>query len=423
MENTRFCAALLILLMFTGIFSLSPAISSLTADVVVRSTGKILSGAYARSGSAEDIQAAVDWVASNGGIGNVYIPEGTFNFVNIGESWKTVNIPAGVSLFGAPTERYTNGSVVEWKTVLVMPYDVPGNDAVGIPNWFHISGNSNPTKPSRFSDIKLVGYRTFNSSSTSMHAGLSVGGGDEGGVINFRVDHCYFLNTAGGGVGVCGSDLQNGPDTMCGVIDHCKFVNTAGVPYLWEDRTVDYGVYVSRGGGWSKDYSPWETDISKVLGKYTNYTVFVEDCYFEKWRHCVVCREGADVVLRHSIIKNDYGYGSVDIHGDSPGRAYEIYNCTFSGCEEDAIWWRAGGGVVFNNTVTDYTVFAYLTRENTDSKYWPHDIWVWNNKLPTGVSPVTTDGGPVKDVDYFLHAPDTFSYMPYPYPHPLTLEP
>lgn len=413
MRNKKIYVTFLVLAMFAGIFTLSPAISSLIANVVVRSTGQILIGADARSGSAKDIQAAVDWVVGHGGIGNVYIPEGTWNWVNIGESWTEVAVPAGVNIFGAPTERYANGSVVQWKTIITVPYDPPSSVA-----FFSVEGTSDPDEPTRISDIEILGYRYSHTSSTSMQVGIWISN-----VINFRVDHCYFRDTCWGGVHVVGSDLQNGLDTACGVIDHCKLVNTVGVVEPWDNRTLDYGVYVSRGGGWSIDYSPWESDITKVLGKYTNYTVFVEDCYFEKWRHCVVSRDGAHIVLRHSIIKNDYGYGSVDIHGDSPGRAYEIYNCTFSGCEEDAIWWRAGGGVVFNNTVTDYTVFAYLTRENTDSKYWPHDIWVWNNKLPTGVSPVTTDGGPVKDVDYFLHAPYTFTYTPYQYPHPLTSEP
>lgn len=426
MRNKSVHATALVLVILTVIFSLSPATSSLMNDVIIRSTGQMATVGYARSGSARDIQAAVDGVAGHGDMGNVYIPEGTFNFVDVGESWTgaRVTIPAGINLFGAPTERDANGLVIEWKTVLVMPSEVAGSESVGIPIWFRFVGSSDPTKPSRFSDIQLSGYRTIDPASTSMHVGVQMGGGNEGGVINFRVDHCYFLNTAGGGVHACGSELQNGPDTISGVVDHCKFVNTAGTPNPYETRTVDYGVHASRGGGWATDYLPWEDDITKILGKYTDYTVFVEDCYFEKWRHCVVSRSGAHVVLRHSTIRYDFGYGSVDIHGDSPGRALEVYNCILSDVisppsQDDILWQRAGGGAIFNNTVTDYRVFVYLTRENPASKYWPHDVWVWNNSLPAGLSPVTTDGGPAENVDYFLYPMP--NYQPYPYPHPLTL--
>ena len=61
----------------------------------------------ATNGSAVGIQEAVDQVAA-AGYGNVFIPEGTFNFVEVGEPWTTVTIPAGVNIFGAPTERDAN---------------------------------------------------------------------------------------------------------------------------------------------------------------------------------------------------------------------------------------------------------------------------------------------------------------------------
>ena len=111
LKSTKFYAIFLILTMLVGIFTLSPVISSLMNDVVIRSTGRISTVAYARSGSAKDIQAVADQVAAAGGIGNVYIPAGTFNFVEIGESWMTVDVPAGMSLFGAPTERDADGQI------------------------------------------------------------------------------------------------------------------------------------------------------------------------------------------------------------------------------------------------------------------------------------------------------------------------
>jgi len=250
---------------------------------VIHNTGRIIPQITSQSGSAGDIQAAVDLAAALG-FGIVRIPEGTFNFVEVGEPWKTVEVPAGVSIFGAPTERDENDQVIEWKTVLVMPYDVPGNDMVGIPAWFSIVGNSDPNKPSRFSDIKLVGYRSINNASTSMHLALTIGS-----VINYRVDHCYFNNTCAG--------ISVGGHYSCGVIDHCFLVNTNGVPDPYAERTIGYGVMFLR----ADEESEWE-DIEDLVGHYTNYTHFVEDCYFSKWRHCVAGNLGAHYVFRHNTV-------------------------------------------------------------------------------------------------------------------------
>jgi len=427
---------ILVSVMLFGIFSLSPAISSLMNNVIIRSTGRISTVAYARSGSAKDIQVAVDQVAVAGDIGNVYIPAGTFNFVEAAESWMTVNVSAGVNLFGALTERDANGQVIEWRTVLVMPFEAP-EDSI----FFHITGEQNPDRPFRFSDIKLVGYREFNSSSTTRYDGIEIED-----VINFRVDHCYLRNVCGNGitstVGAYGSYGQKeyGKTYTCGLIDHCKLVNNPGhVEWAIANCTVSYGVRTDR-GSWSEE---WEDDISKVLGHYTSYTVFIEDCYFEKWRHCVASNHGAHYVFRHNTIKNDFGLGSLDAHGwayISEGRvlvgtrAMEIYENELLdpvGQSEgvlDLIYFRGGGGVVFNNTVTGYTQFVSLGQEASDdvSKCQIHDVYIWNNSLPAGCKEINVyygDKNPIEEgVDYFRHAPDIFNYEPYPYPHPLTIE-
>jgi len=383
---------------------------------------------YANSGSAKDIQIAVDEAAIHG-IADVHIPEGTFNFVEIGEPWMTVNIPAGVNLYGAPTERTSglpipergmnpNDQVIEWKTVLVMPYDVPGpsdNPAI----WFKINGDSDPNKPSLFSDLKLVGYRYFDPSSETVHEAFKVEQ-----VVNLHVDHCYFRDTTCAGVEMGGGAFS----PCCAVIDHCKFVNTrVHVEGYIYNCDVHYGVCSSVHGHemW------WEDNIDNVIGQYNNYTVFIEDCYFSKWRHCVTSNDGVHYVFRYNTIEDDVGYGSLDAHGTYNyvgTRAIEIYNNKLLNPEETgnkaAIWIRGGGGVIFNNTVEGYASFASLTREGDVEKCWPHDLWVWDNSLPEGVNPVNAregdNGAAEEGVDYFLHAkPD---YTPYPYPHPLTLE-
>jgi len=425
MKSVNFYAILLVSVMLFGIFSLSPAISTLMNDVIIRSTGRISVRVTANSGSAKDIQAAVD-VIEAAGEGVVYIPEGTFNFVEVGDPWMTVDVPSGVSLFGAPTERDADGQVVAWKTVLVMPYDVPGSWGVGnYPIWFNIIGNGDPNKPSRFSDIKLVGYRSIDPNSTTIHLGIQIKN-----VVDFRVDHCYFEHICGGVLAASGMNCR-------GVIDHCFFVNHYGhVESGWLNCTVGYGVQMGR-----EDGDVWEDDITKVLGQYTNYTVFIEDCYFEKWRHCIAANRGAHYILRYSTIKDDFGFGSIDAHGwgswdgtkitQVGTRAVEIYNCTITDAIQSpwATFIRGGAGVAFNNTVGGgtYSAFIYLGNEADPevSKCWCHDWWIWDNTLLTGCTEIIKydpDNQIIEGVDYFLHPPHTFDYEPYPYPHPLTLE-
>ena len=441
LQSAKFYAILLVLVALVGIFSLSPVISSLMNDVVIRSTGQISTtptNVTATSGSARDIQVAVNQVVAAGGIGNVFIPEGTFNFVDVGEPWMTVEIPAGINLFGAPTERTSglevppqgmnpNDQVVEWRTILVMPYDVPG-DWYNAPLWFRITGNGDPNKPSRFSDIKMVGYKSINPNSTMIHQGISIKD-----VVDFRVDHCC-LEHAGTGGGIPTGGLY-----CRGLIDHCRLVNpnVEGAPPAYMDGIVGYGVALGRAYG-----DVWEDDISKVLGQYTAYTVFVEDCYLSKWRHCIAANNGAHYVIRHSTIENDFGFGTLDAHGwgvmtdgvitQVGTRAIELYNCQFldpynpEAPQRTLVFLRGGACIAFNNTVTGYLYFVSASRESSIEvpKCFPHDIYVWNNKLPSGVEPVHTitneKGTPEEGVDYFLHPPHTFDYKPYPYP--LTLE-
>jgi hypothetical protein len=417
MHIKKIRAPTIISVMFALCLTASLAFSSLTTSVIIQNIGSVsLSlNRYAQSGSAADIQAAVDYISSRGGVGNVYIPVGTYNFVEIGQSWRTVEVPIGINIFGAPTERDAKGQVITWNTVLVMPNEVASGEV-----WFYFYGND-MSKKSRFSDIQLQGYRTSHPSSTSMHIGVAIGGGDNDRVKDFRVDHCYFLNCAGGGVAAYGSPMTNKQTYYycSGVVDHCRFVNTGTIrvePY--ESRTVDYGVHAERGTGWTGD--PWDTNPDNVLGKYTDYSVYVEDCYFSGWRHCVVARGGEHIVVRYSTIEHDNGYGSLDIHGDYAGRALEVYNCQILDATgwAEAIWFRAGAGIITNNTCSGYDLLAYLINENSNPTFRVKDLYIWNN---TGVTSVQSNGVPL-NTDYFLRAPTTFNYTPFTYPHPLTFE-
>ena len=448
LRSAKFYAILLVSVMLAGIFSLSPAISLLMNDVIIRSTGRIASTnvVTANSGSARDIQAAVDEVVAAGGIGSVYIPEGTFNFVEIGEPWQTVNIPAGVNIFGAPTERTSrlpipprgmnpNDQVIEWKTILVMPYEAPHLD-----EWFYVQGSGDPNVGFRFSDIKLIGWRYFDSSSTTGYYGIFI---DE--VQNFRVDHCHFQDMAesaiwAGDAGGTGSHTYTRAK-INGVIDHCRLVNTLGdIGMVYENRDLGYGVGLRR---WACDL--WD-DLEDVIGKYTDHTVFIEDSYFSKWRHGVCSNDGFHYVFRHNIVEGDYGQrGSIDSHGsradaDHPlavgTRAVEVYDNVFK--DPDPLYatpyalnHRGGSGIIFNNTLQNYDALLHLD----DGYDWGNelleycriwDTYIWDNDLGGGALISYIRGWAQEDVSYFLRSPslaeDGWEYTPYVYPHPLTLE-
>jgi len=438
LREGKLCVILVISVVLVGTFILFPVLSSLMNYVIIPSSGRIYGPATvvtAESGSAEDIQQAVDQVAADGG-GIVYVPEGEWNFVEVGKPWQTVNIPAGVNVFGATSVRDENDQVTEWKTILKMPYDVDDDNV-----WFRITGDSDPNEPARFSDIKIVGYRSIDSESTTQHIGIQVTD-----VLDFRIDHVCFEHTCGGGVLTWGL-------YCCGVIDHCRIYNIYGFDDLanYLNSNVMYGVELHR-GFWSEGYDP----TMEVLGKYTDYTVFIENCYFSRWRHCVSSGHGAHYVFRYNIIDDDFGHFSLDVHGlrDSGSdrwgsRAAEIYENTLINAIEhdfDCIFQDGGGsGVWFNNYIDSSYLSDGLVLYDEDyvsSSTWHlKDFYCWSSKgswvcdwdgIPDGFSAArhvladwsrtaydrTNPSYPNVDPSWSIGG-----YKPYPYPHPLTLEP
>jgi len=436
-----------VLVAIAGILSPSLVSSLVVQNIVIRSTGQILtSNVMARSGSVADIQAAVNLAAAAGG-GSVYIPAGAFNFVEVGQPWVTVNVPAGVSIFGAKTQRDAEDQVVEWKTTLVMPYEVPTSGPNDTPAWFAVQlDESNTNKTFRFSDIKLVGWRFFNHSSTTMYCGLKIylcpwGTYLVKGMQNIRVDHCDFQDMAGCAVDFQPTTAIHNRRVISGVIDHNRMVNSYGNPATmdYEHRTLGYGIAAGR---WACDI--WDYNLSNVIGQYTNYTVFIEDNYFSKWRHCVASNDGVHYVFRHNVVDGDYGTGSIDAHGSYADanfpyavgtRAIEVYDNIFE--NPDTTWgagtWainlRGGSGIVFNNTLVGY--YALMDITNDVGNYAPYcpqchlnQTYIWNNGLGSGTL-VHNKYDVQLDVNYFLREPslaqDGFDYMPYQYPHPITL--
>lgn len=415
LRNANFVEVILCLLVLTGIISLSFA--DIMSTTAIHNTGKIVLEIMAQSGYWQHIQAAVNLAASLG-VGIVHIPEGTWNFVNVGESWggARVTIPAGVNVSGAPTERDANGQVVEWKTVLVMPWDMPGSKGYVPPHWFLIQGDNNPTKPSRFSDIKLVGYRDFDPSATGHYLGIRIEG-----VTNFRIDHCCTKEIPEGiyvGVGY-------GAQPACGVIDH-NLLDNEYVSYTvnWDNRNIGYGVCIYR----SETATEWP-NIADVLGKYLDYTVFIEDNVFTKWRSVVVGNYGAHYVFRHNVVIHGLGAGEIDLHPSytSPYascRAAELYENLFTDPDpKGQIYYPfmsehyGGSGVYFNNTVSGYDTFIEGQALGWNPAQHTHDVYVWGNEI--GSADLWSGYGD-EGSEYFLYEPEW--YTPYQYPHPLTLK-
>ncbi len=410
---------IIIIALLVGALTVTPVLSTLTDSTVIESKGTISNvfAVTAESGYWQDVQNAVDQVATAGG-GNVYIPAGTFNFVRVGESWTgaRVTIPAGVNVIGSYS---VSGNTVTWNTVLKVPWDVPGGWLSGVPVMFSVSGSgSGLSQQTSFVGLKLVGYRSIDSSSTQLTLGLTIKD-----TVDFRVGYCYFEHMTGGGVSVSGVDC-------CGVIDHSHFVNLhAYVASIWTDCTVGYGVQVHR--TYTQDL--WDP-IENVLGKYTSYTVFIEDCHFERWRHEISANDGAHYVARHNVFGPSFGFQTIDAHptyGIVSTRAIEVYDNSFvqeigTGMPKSVCAWTGGGGVWFDNTQDGSFEYSYImvSAGGDVKKCWAHDVYIWNSDQFSVTNPITKVGSdglvhPALNVDYFLYEPSW--YTPYPYPHPLTL--
>jgi hypothetical protein len=380
----------------------------------------------AKSGSAEDIQAAVDAVSSTGGV--VYIPEGNFTFkinysiIRINNGYAGVQIPGGVSIIGAGNN----------KTILFCPLSCWNYSLAKSQAFFILDGIND--KPIRISGI------TFQGS-----VNLSVGADDDRylsgikayGVKNYRIDNNVFIDFLQSAISVSGNYVHKWNH---GVIDHNIFDNpykdifwnyTGNKPY-WA-----YGIIV---GG---DY-PNYPDMDYYLGNYHNNTAFIEDNSFSRHRHSVaMSSSGGWAVVRHNnfttMILSHYG-SYVDAHGGA--RGYEVYDNIINNSPTDyrsvgdqtqyygrymglGVNPRGGSGVIFNNTFINFDVGSAikLSNDQSDPTYRLNGFWIWGNAFVNVTTQLATSPGNfniTEGVEYFLY--EKPCYKAYPYPHPLTLE-
>jgi hypothetical protein len=388
MRGTEFHVISLILVLLTGIFCLS--VNAYMQTVYTIPSSGTISFMTARSGSPEDIQTAVDAVASLGG-GIVYIPEGNFTF-NYDGNYGVI-IPGGVNIFGMGIN----------KTILQVTEDYP----TGQKNMFLADGGAG-SKPIRISGISFKGLivgddSTYDTSGVRMTKSA-----------DFRIDHCHFQDFASG--------IETRNDigyTLRGVIDHCSFDNPyKDDPSVPGEKKWGYGIIV---GG---DSSTWN-EIDYYLGQYNgkNNIVYIEDCDFNRCRHCVASSGSrAWYVVRHCDFTDPRKYGMIDVHGSyAGGRGLEAYDNIIdsnNNSQSNPFWIRGGGGVIFNNTMKNQPNPAIvLTTEGTGIQA-VQDLWIWDNTLINVGEGLLDPDGFTENVDYFLH--EKADYIPYPYPHPLT---
>lgn len=406
--------ALLVSLILIGITTLHMVFPRLTNHIAVYNVGRISAQQVtAKSGSPQDIQAAINIVAATGG-GIVYVPEGEWVFNPPQVQWGcAVKVPGGVNVIGAGKD----------KTILKQTVTTSGLTTY----FFSIDGSNG--MPARISGFT---FKVTNLPADEPESAQAIGINVEK-AKNFRIDHISFYNF---------TSMAIYTENSKGVIDHCDFDNPykddISVPP--EGRIWGYGIVVV--GDWT-----WRPDINGLLGHYDDLdtVVYIEDCTFRRCRHSIAANGGAHYVARHNYFTEMIlaHYGSyVDAHGGTPSavgtRCVEIYDNTIedSPCDArslpDPRYWgqylglgigiRGGGGVIFNNTIKYcrngirlYSDFAY---EQTK----PRDIWIWDNTFVEVENPFEAWQDPIsirENIDYFLYA--KLGYIPYPYPHPLTL--
>lgn len=437
MQNKKLYATVLVLVVFVAIFTLSPAISSLMDTVVMRSTGNISTKIFARSGSAGDIQAAVDAVAAAGG-GTVFVPAGTFYWTG-----QTVTMPnGGVNIIGA-SPAGCKGHEDNWEhyTATTILHNTQQSGFMFAFGKDYTHGEY-MLDPIRVSGIQFEADAPTNPTAEDTNGGGAISLKQ---IPDFRVDHCTFINFPNIAVAANAADGFSNVDVSCyGVIDHCVVDNQYKLtPDNW---TWGYGIY-SIGNG----HDPWISDITLFRGQYGHVKgatiVYIEDNHLSRCRHSFDAMANGYYVARFNLIDNPsciYPAGMINDHGAAfPGaRGYEAYSNTLVGLPAEITWQdnnnlaivvRGGSAIITDNTYTDdinnpYSYFVQLsTGDNVVGKEEQSvsDAYIWGNSYEK-CSFLQAFSGINENEHYFLRAPnqqqDGFTYTPYPYPHPLTLE-
>jgi len=360
-------------------------------------------------------------------------------------------------------------------TILRSYTDDNGNLTVGI-GMFGVVGsnagssNMNNTKSAnrhiRISGLTILGYTT-NDGTVSSHGSSGIA---MEFVDGYLIDHVAIDSHTSGGIS---SSYSKGVISNCIITQYYHKV----IGGVWGYGVGIYGNfgYYANGLG-----SPtWIQNVSQVIGKYDwqgitlNYTipvngdltvkgttssisftagpVYIEYSQFNMTRHCVASSSYAYYVFRYNTVFGGVGLHAIDQHGggwSGAANAYatrgtEVYNNTVDGNPAGggvgtatySFGLRGGASLIFNNTFKNTYTGIALTNENYNSSdpndvEYINDVWIWNNTFNNVITNLSVNSGQgiTASVNYFSDipspttpAPPKPGYVPYAFPHPLTL--
>jgi hypothetical protein len=387
----------------------------------------------ASSGSASDIQAAVNTVVS-AGEGTVCIPIGDWICNQTGTGAINISLAgltngSWLNIIGSYSNvtALTNTGQSRTMPAVILRSNITNTGQAYELSTFNVEGAAN--KHIRISGIAILGNissESHNNNGIHMHL-----------VDGFLIDHCYIDSGSDGDIFL----------HMCkGVISHCSIDQTYG---LSMSQSWGYGIPIF-GNSALGSSSTWVANLSDILGQYdwigypyTAGPIYIEYSEFNHCRHAITSAQYGYYVARFNSFETPLSAGMmyVDIHGYGypAGRGAEVYNNTFYNCGM-GIDFRGGGGVVFNNTFISITASITMSSDGgtIDNSQNVHDFWVWGNVFSSSGNYIwfnVIDYRP--SVDFFSdinakflngsYAPPTSiappkpSYVPYACPHPLTV--
>ena len=443
METKKLALPLLLAFLVLSLVTIAPPFVEL-----VQASGHF----YAVSGSASDIQDAVD-DAENAGGGTVHVPAGTF-YWSAGDTVTytgsvDINI-TGASQAGCKSHEYDWADYTA--TTIIHNNAVPPKSG----RMFYFGGQGH--SPLVYGSVTVSNIQ-FEATPPPTTTAESEGYYDAirmQQIPDFHISSCSFIDFCSEAVYVTAKDTgQASVNISCyGVIDHCRFTQpyktttpSPGSEWFW-----GYGIHVIGIDYEFSEQDPWwDETATDFWGQYGfrrwASIVYIEDCHFEYFRHGTVSRGNGYYVSRFNLFDKPacgYSAAACDLHGPAwpSGRGGEYYNNTFYGAEENNQPWypydsyyslaiapRGGHNLVFNNTFTcdtysSFNCFITLTNDKYEGREYQYlnYTYIWDNTF-TGCSFLDNDDPAFihENIEYFLREPtledDGFTYAPLAYPH------
>jgi hypothetical protein len=404
------------------------ASSSLVNNVVIQSVGTIAPYVTAASGSAADIQNAVNQVANTGnGLGTVIIPAGTWIWQD-----QTVKVPAGVNIIGTGLAG-NNGHTSNWtantpQTILFQnetgswgtsPSGNTWNGGYDYNPMFLVFGPptsespitvKNPYAPTLIEGIYFQITPPINAYQENEIDIVGAGWPciEIYEINNWRVAYCTFVNWCVPTVCISPWNEGNSSATNYGVCDHCTFINSYELnnpgdvdgynSWEWGTGIMSWGAF-SDGGNNVAPTTGWSEPITAFYGYYgpmPGYSItYSEDDNFTYVSECIDGLNGGFSCVRFDVFNDAscaWGAQTVEVHGPNyeswgaGGRGLEVYNCTFNpwpasqvntntgdlitypwiDAEDWGMYLRGGAALFYNNTYHGNGVDCLVGLTETD---------------------------------------------------------